>query len=224
MSIFDSEIKQLDRIDNQVAKKSLIDNADFIRNYMPVDIWYNSFTEHNKKEIKEATGFNFSFGPMVIPRQYTPYITIVNTFYQIPSYRINERMKDGYYYGDTYSFEGFTRLASLELVRKGTQYYICPNYVKWPIFIDGCGLDELPSTIRFAKKNKKSKSPLTFIVRYDEYPHWIKDLPKRSIVYLIPKSYMTVENCKSTNFQTSDFTKMKEFDLFMEAHGKKIII
>ena len=223
MSIFDSEIEQLDNIDTQVRQKSLFDTADFIQRYMPAEVWYNSFTEHNKKEITEVTDWDFSYHPIAMPNQFTPYITIVNTFYQIPSYRINEHTKDGYYYRDTYSLEGHTKLASLELVRKGSQYYICPNYVKWPIFIDSCGLDELPATIRFAKKNKKSKSPLTFIIRYDEYPNWIKDLPKGSIIYIIPKSYMTIEHYKGNGY-SCDFTKMKEFDLFIEARGKKIII
>ena len=225
MSIFDSEIEQFDNVDKHVANNSLNTISDFIRGYIPSEVWYNSFTEHNRKEIRENTSYTFESNFFHV-RQHTPYITIVNTFYQIPSYNIKEQIQEGYYYRTTYSLESHTRLASLELIRKNNQYYICPNYVKWPIYINECGLDKLPSSVKFSKKNKKSKSPLTFIVRYSNYPKWIKDLPKGSIVYLIPAAYMTSEKwyIESTAFTSADFTKMKEFNLFIEAHGKKVII
>lgn len=208
MSIFDSEIKQFDKVDEAVAGKSLGVIMDFIVGCMPTDIYRHSFTDHNKEEIKKYTFYNINqpFYP-----QHTYYVEIGMHFYKIPT-------RDG----STYSYEGNTRCARIELVRKGTQYYICPNFIKWPIIISDCALNKLPKSIRFAKKNPKSKSPLTFIIRYNDYPKWIKDLPKGSIVYLIPDSYMTIEHMRKRD--GCDFTKFPDFEYFVKAYGEKIII
>ena len=216
MSIFDTEKDQFDNIDESVAGNSLKDIMDFT-GYIPEDIFYNSFTEQNWKDIEKYTGIKKRHSyPWVYEDQYeTHYVNLRTKFNHIPSSLSHNK---------TYSQESNIRYARLELVRKKNTYYICPNFVCWPIVIENCGLDELPKTIKFAKKNPKSKSPLTFIVRNgDEKTKWIKDLPKGSIVYILPSSYFTIY--RWTNDEINfDFFKHEAFDKFLNAYGQKIIV
>lgn len=214
MSLLDSEITQLNNLDKVAANISLNEIITFIAGYMPEDIYYNSFTNQNRKDIIEHTDYRF-ITPLHHSHQFTYHINIKSTFYHIP-------YKSSQYH--TYTLETSIKCASLELVHKKGIYYICPNYVGLPIIIDGCGLSELPNTIKFAKKNPKSKTPLTFILRNGgETCKWIKDLPKGSIVYVIPSAYMTIDNW-NYNTTSYDFTKSKDFQSFVEMYGYKKII
>ena len=216
MSIFDTEKEHFDNIDESIAGNSLKDIMDFT-GYIPDDIFYNSFTEQNWKDIEKYTGIKKRHSyPWVYEDQYeTLYVNLRTIFYHIPSSLTHNK---------TYSQECNIRCARLELVRKKNTYYICPNFIGWPIVIENCGLDELPKTIKFAKKNPKSKSPLTFIVRNgDEKTKWIKDLPKGSIVYILPSSYFTIYRWTNDGINF-DFFKHEAFDKFLNAYGQKIIV
>ena len=216
MSIFDTEKDQFDNIDESVAENSLKDIMDFM-GYIPEDIYYNSFTEQNWKDIEKYTGLKkrHPYPRVYEDQRETYYVELRTTFHHIPSSLSHNK---------TYSQESNIRCARLELIRKKNTYYICPNFVCWPIVIENCGLDELPKTIKFAKKNPKSKSPLTFIVRNgDEKTKWIKDLPKGSIVYILPSSYFTIYRWKNDGI-SFDFFKHEAFDKFLNAYGQKIIV
>lgn len=225
MSIFDTEKDHFDDIDETVAGSTMKDIMDFM-NYIPSDIFYNSFTKQNWKDIEKYTGLNKRISnPWTYIDQCTTYYVELNTtFHHVPQAYDDIPSKSDFIYNRTYSQRSNIRCARLELVRKKNTYYICPNFVKWPIVIENCGLDELPKTIKFAKKNPKSKSPLTFIVRSGgETTKWIKDLPKGSIVYILPAAYFTIQRWQygETSF---DFFKYKAFDNFLNAYGQKIIV
>ena len=225
MSIFDTEKDQFDNIDETVAGSTMKDIMDFM-NYIPNDIFYNSFTKQNWKDIEKYTGLNKRISnPWTYIDQCTTYYVELNTiFHHVPQAYDDIPSKSDFIYNRTYSQHSNIRCARLELVRKKNTYYICPNFVRWPIVIENCGLDELPKTIKFAKKNPKSKSPLTFIVRSGGEPtKWIKDLPKGSIVYILPAAYFTIKRWQygETSF---DFFKYKAFDNFLNAYGQKIIV
>lgn len=225
MSIFDTEKDQFDNIDETVAGSTMKDIMDFM-NYIPSDIFYNSFTKQNWVDIEKYTGLNKRISnPWTYIDQCTTYYVELNTtFHHVPQTYDDIPSKSDFIYNRTYSQHSNIRCARLELVRKKNTYYICPNFVKWPIVIENCGLDELPKTIKFAKKNPKSKSPLTFIVRSGGEPtKWIKDLPKGSIVYILPAAYFTIKRWQygETSF---DFFKYKAFDNFLNAYGQKIIV
>lgn len=224
MSILDTEKDQFDNIDETVAGNTIKNIMDFM-SYVPDDIFYNSFTEQNWKDIEKYTGLKKRTGrPWTYEEQHNYYIELSTTFYHIPqSYNISDTKS--FWYNDTYSQQSNIRCAQLELIRKGNMFYICPNFVRWPIVIENCGLDELPKTIKFAKKNPKSKSPLTFIVRSGgESTKWTNDLPKGSIVYILPSSYFTISKWKKDNSNSFDFFKYKEFNMFLNAYGQKRII
>ena len=225
MSIFDTEKDQFDNIDETVAGSTMKDIMDFM-NYIPSDIFYNSFTKQNWVDIEKYTGLNKRISnPWTYIDQCTTYYVELNTtFHHVPEKYEDIPSKADFIYNRTYSQHSNIRCARLELVRKKNTYYICPNFVRWPIVIENCGLDELPKTIKFAKKNPKSKSPLTFIVRSGGEPtKWIKDLPKGSIVYILPAAYFTIKRWQygETSF---DFFKYKAFDNFLNAYGQKIIV
>lgn len=225
MSIFDTEKEQFNNIDESVAGNSLKDIMDFM-SYIPSDIFYNSFTEQNWKDIEKYTGIKKRLSyPWTYENQYeTYYVELSTTFYHVPQTYGDIPSKAEFIYNTTYSQESNIRCARLELVREKNIYYICPNFVKWPIVIENCGLEELPKTIKFAKKNIESKSPLTFIVRSGgETCKWIKDLPKGSIVYILPSAYFTIQRWKKRGV-SFDFFKYKEFDNFLNAYGQKIIV
>lgn len=225
MSIFDTEKDHFDNIDETVAGSTIKDIMSFM-DYIPSDIFYNSFTKQNWKDIEKYTGLSKRISnPWTYVDQCTTYYVELNTtFHHVPeTYGCIPSMAD-FIYNRTYSQHSNIRCARLELVRKKNTYYICPNFVKWPIVIENCGLDELPKTIKFAKKNLKSKSPLTFIVRSGgEKTKWIKDLPKGSIVYILPSSYFTIQKWQPNNI-SFDFFKYGAFNNFLNAYGQKIIV
>lgn len=225
MSIFDTENDHFDNIDEAVAGSTMKDILDFM-NYIPDDIFYNSFTRQNWKDIEKYTGLSKRISnPWTYVDQCTTYYVELNTtFHHIPRTYGDMPSKADFIYNRTYSQHSYIRCARLELVRKKNIYYICPNFVKWPIVIENCGLDELPKTIKFAKKNPKSKSPLTFIVRSGgQTTKWIKDLPKGSIVYILPAAYFTIQKWEYRSI-SFDFFKYKDFDNFLNAYGQKIIV
>lgn len=217
MSIFDTEKDQFDNIDESVAGNSLKDIMDFMC-FIPIDIYYNSFTKQNIHDIEKYTGLqNLNHPSKYIDIQSNSnYVELTSTFYCVPSAKDN--------YKPTYSVTSNIRCARLELVRKKNIYYICPNFVRWPIVIENCGLNELPKTIKFAKKNPKSKFPLTFIVINNGVrTNWIKDLPEGSIVYILPTTNFTIRKWDSS-FDGFDFFKHNDFDNFLNAYGQKIIV
>lgn len=225
MSIFDTEKDHFDNIDETVAGNTIKDIMDFM-SYIPSDIFHNSFTQQNWENIEKYTGIKQRIPhPWTYANQYNGYyVELSTTFHHIPTYDNSLESSTDYYYKSTYSVQSNIRCARLELVRKKNTYYICPNFVRWPIVIENCGLEELPNTIKFAKKNSKSKSPLTFIIiSHGERTSWIKDLPKGSIVYILSSAYFTIQkwDSRANNF---DFFKNKEFDKFLKAHGQKIIV
>lgn len=214
MSIFDNDSIHMDDIDKAVASKSLQDIVDFISGYMPEDIYYGSFTNDNVEEIKKYTTYKFNI-PIPIISQNTYHVFVKASFYHIPCK--NQKW-------NTYTQHSNIKCSRIELIRRRNKYYICPNYVKWPIIIDRCGLTELPESIRFSKKNPKSKTPLTFIVRNGgETCKWIYDLPKGSIVYILPSAYFTFYNYENDG-NCFEFFQSDDFNLFVEEYGKKVII
>lgn len=214
MSLLDNEITQFDNLDKVAANSTLNEIMNFISGYMPEDIYYGSFTNDNVEEIKKYTTYKFNT-PIPIISQNTYHVFVKAIFYHIP-YK-NQKW-------NTYTQHSNIKCSRIELIRRKNKYYICPNYIKWPIIIDRCGLDDLPESIRFSKKNLKSKTPLTFIVRSGgETCKWIYNLPKGSIVYILPSAYFTIHNYESDG-NCFEFFQSDDFTLFVEEHGKKVII
>lgn len=212
MSIFDNDSTHMDDIDKSVASKSLQYIVDFISRYIPKDIYDGSFTNDNIEEIKKHTTHKFNI-PII--SQNTRYVFVKASFYRV----LCKNQKR-----NTHTQPSNIKCSRIELIRRKNKYYICPNYIKWPIIIDRCGLEKLPESIRFSKKNPKSKTPLTFIVRSGgETCKWIYDLPKGSIVYILPSAYFTFYKYEHDG-NCFEFFQSDDFNLFVEAYGKKVII
>ena len=85
MSIFDTEKEHFDNIDESIAWNSLKNIMNFM-SYIPNDIFYNSFTEQNWKDIEKYTGIKkrHSYSWTYEDQHETYYVELGTTFHHIP--------------------------------------------------------------------------------------------------------------------------------------------